>query len=172
MKRILIRLTFLVLSACLAAGGVVADECKSVYANTMTPILLGACEFEGVQYGFCLDVPLTGTLNGTWHYYGPPNNWVDVPGVCGSDGPVPMPGFTGFSAGWALDVLELNDGGIRAQDAYMLHWDVYFGGKFAFASISSIDSGTGKYEGASGWFGFVGSELDGGIIRGEICTPN
>ena len=63
-------------------------------------------------------------------------------------------------------------GEVWAQNVYVLHYDTWsLAQDFVYSSTSYITGGTGKYAGATGWFGFVGSELKGGIIHGEICTP-
>ena len=119
-----------------------------------------------LPFEFCIDTPINGTINGMWHYYGPADNAVFV------DFPPGVGNYSGMAAGWALDVLSANDGEVWAQNAYVFHNDTWNPAQgFVYSSTSYITGGTGKYAGATGWFGFVGSDSKGGIIHGEICTP-
>jgi hypothetical protein len=162
---------------CLLAAVTAADWCRPVHVRTGPAVYLPPCELDGTLYDICIETPTRGTLNGVWHLYGVVNNWVDFPGPCidscGDAAPAPMPpGYAGIEAGWGLDVYETKGGEVWADDAWLFQWGAYFfQGKAVFTSVSSITGGTGMYEGATGWIGFVGSEVEGGVIKGEICTP-
>ena len=165
MRRIFVSRAILILGICLVTGFAAAGDCKLINTRVGAGSFLGGCSFEGNDYAFCIDSPLAGTFHGTWHYYGPADNFVEKI--------APLPDFTGFWAGWALDVIETADGEVRGQDAWMINFDAYgHGGLGNFVSISFISGGTGVYEGATGWFAFVGDEVSGGTFTGEICTPS
>ena len=156
----------IVLAVGLVASIASAGECKPINVRAGAAVYLDPCEYQGDSFEFCIDTPINGTINGTWHYYGPADNAVFV------DFPPGVGDYPGLAAGWALDVLSANDGEIWAQNAYVFHYDTWsLAQDFVYSSTSYITGGTGKYAGATGWFGFVGSELKGGIIHGEICTP-
>jgi len=128
-----------------------------------------------MDFEFCIDTPLRGTLRGTWHYYGPADNGVDWPPLDVDGNPEfdPDP-YSALLAGWALDVIETRRGMIWAQDNYVFNLNV-MGNEagFPFVAISSITGGTGHYDGAWGWFGTIADDAGGwrGFMRGEICTP-
>ena len=169
MKRALVTQVCLVLALCLAAQAAIAGECKPINVRVGPSTYLDPCTYNGMDFEFCIDAPLRGTLRGTWHYYGPADNFVEWSDVV-NDPPV----FSPFWAGWALDVIETNRGEIWAQDNYLFNLNV-MGNKagFPFVAISSITGGTGHYEGAWGWFGTIADDAGGwrGFMRGEICTP-
>lgn len=156
----------IVLALAVVANVTSAGECKPINVRAGAAIYLDPCEYQGLAYEFCIDTPIKGTINGIWHYYGPTDNAVQVPLPPG------VGNYSGMAAGWALDVLSANGGEVWAQNAYIYHYDTWsLTQDFVYSSTSYIIGGTGKYAGATGWFGFVGSELKGGIIHGEICTP-
>lgn len=135
-----------------------AGECKAVSVNVglttwnwePTP---GECSFQGVDYVFCGYAPVNGTLNGTWWLYSPDwDNFIEVP-------------HTGFWAGWLIGSVHTQKGELWTRDSFIFDpVDFYLSAENATAV-----GGTGKYEGATGGFVFLGTD-DSGIIRGEICT--
>lgn len=73
-------------------------------------------------------------------------------------------------ATWNLSVFETRKGDIITQANEIVHLDVYF----TYGAISGtalITGGTGDYEGATGWIGWVATEAGGGAVRGVVCTP-
>ena len=120
-----------------------------------------------MDYVWCIDTPVTGNLRGTWHYLSSPedNFWeLTVP-----DGALGIPSWT-LQTVWNLSVFETRKGDIITQDNEILNLDVFpaFG---ALSGMAFIIGGTGNYQGATGWLGYVITEADGGELRGEICTP-
>jgi hypothetical protein len=181
---------FFVLLICLTTGLAVAGECKPIRGQVGASVYLPPCEYQGVEYEFCIETPVKGTLNGVWRYYGPLGNdgtsscqeWQPPLTTSAFDSLVvelnachiagPQPGYSGMAAGWALDVFVTEEGELWAQDAYVFHYDTWFvGEEFVFSTTSYITGGTGKFEGVTGWLGFVGSEVEGGIIFGKYCKP-
>ena len=77
----------------------------------------------------------------------------------------PMPGHTGFWAGWLIGSMHTQKGELWTRDAFIFDpVDFYLSAENATAI-----GGTGVYEGATGGFVFLGTD-DSGIIRGVICT--
>lgn len=156
----------IVLALALVASTASAGDCKPINVRVGAAVYLDPCEYQGLPYEFCIDTPMRGTINGIWSFYGPADNWVLV------DLPPGVGDYSGMAAGWGLDVLTTKNGEVWAQNAYVYHYDTWsLAQDFVYSSTSYITGGTGKYAGATGWFGFVGTELKGGIIHGEICTP-
>jgi hypothetical protein len=159
--------TFLVIVVCMATSIVTADDCKKVIANAGVAEYFEGCSYNGVDYAWCLDTPVTGNLKGTWHILANPdwNAWeLTVP--------VGIPGIPSWDlwATWNLSVFETRKGDIITQANEIAHLDVFF----TYGAISGtafITGGTGNYEGATGWIGWVVTETGGGALRGEICTP-
>jgi len=182
MQRTLLSHALLVVVLCLVAGAAIAGECKPINVRIGPSDFLGACSYAPPEYGemdfaFCIDAPLRGTLRGTWHYYGPLDNGVYWPPPASLDPYVPSfppAPYSALLAGWALDVIETNRGEIWAQDNYVFNFNA-IGDQalFPFVSLSSITGGTGAYEYAEGWFGVIADDAGGwrGFMRGEICTP-
>jgi hypothetical protein len=168
-KRTVICSALLIIALCLVASAAMADQCKPINARLPAGEYLGDCTYNNMDFAFCIDTPVTGTLKGTWHYYGPEGNAVNWP----DDASDPFP-YSSFTAGWALDVFETNKGMIYAQDNYLFNGSVV-GNRagFPFVSLSSITGGTGHWEGAWGWFGVIADDAGGwkGFMKGEICTP-
>ena len=166
MRRSNIGTVLVALGALLLTGAAIAGDCKPINARAGAAVYLDPCVYRDLPYEFCIDTPINGTINGVWHYYGPADNVFFV------DEPPGVPNYSGMAAGWALEVLSANDGEVWAQSAYVFHYDTWsLAQDFVYSSTSYITGGTGKYEGATGWYGFVGSEIRGGLIHGEICTP-
>lgn len=157
----------LLLLLCLAASSASAGECKKIIAGIGASILLEECSYDGEDYLWCIDTPVTGNLKGTWHFYSRPydNGFYDlqVPDVLG------IPGWDLWVV-WELNVFETKKGDIIAQGNDLLNVDAYFD-YGALSSMSYIIGGTGKYEGATGWLGAVATETEGGVLRGKVCTP-
>lgn len=158
---------FLVCAVCLVASNATAGDCKKIIAKIGTATYLDECSYGGVDYVWCIDTPVTGNLRGTWHYLSSPedNFWeLTVP-----DGALGIPGWT-LQTVWNLSVFETRKGDIITQDNEILNLDVFpaFG---ALSGMAFIIGGTGNYQGATGWLGYVITEADGGELRGEICTP-
>jgi hypothetical protein len=157
----------LLLAVCLAPAVIEATDCKKIIANAGVAVVPDACSYNGVDYFWCIDTPMTGNLKGTWHILANPewNAWeLTVP-----DG---IPGIPSWDlwATWNLSVFETKKGDIITQANEIAHLGVYF----TYGAISGtalITAGTGVYEGATGWIGWVVTEANGGEIRGEICTP-
>lgn len=166
---------------CSVAGAAMADQCKPIHARFGLATFLGPCSYEETAYADCIDRPVRGTVNGIWHTFAPDDNWVclaPIPGF-GCLDPPPAP-YSPLAAGYAFSVLETAKGIVYLQDSWV--WNLSFmlnpahleGTKAVFpaVSISVIAGGTGHYEEAWGWIGFIAD--DGpwmGFIAGEICTP-
>ncbi len=150
-----------------------ADRCKPINGRIGASEYLGSCTYDGTDYAFCIDSTIMGTLNGTWHYYGPAGNSI------GAD-----PGFpySSLRAGWALDVFETRRGMVYAQDNWMWNSSIFDPDLFnpnataavPVVSFSVITGGTGKYEEASGWIGAILDDAGQwkGYMKGELCTPD
>jgi hypothetical protein len=157
---------FMVFALCLAAPSATAGDCKKIIAQFGPDVFLGECSYEGEDYVWCGDFPVTGNLRGTWHSYGrPAYNAFDltVPDVLG------IPGWNLWVV-WYLCVFETHKGNIITQENEIINPDTYFT-YGALSGMAFIIGGTGDYEGATGWIGAVGTEAEGGVLRGEICTP-
>jgi hypothetical protein len=158
---------FLIVAVCLTASHATAGDCKKVIANAVTTVYLDPCTYNGVEYMWCIDTTVTGNLKGTWHIFANPdfNGWnLEVP-----------PGIDGIpvwvlSVTWNLSVFETKKGEIITQADEILNPDVYdtYG---AISGLALVTGGTGDYEGASGWIGWVVTETGGGVLQGLICTP-
>jgi hypothetical protein len=96
----------LVVVLCLAAGVAIAGECQPVEVRIGPSTYLDSCP---PGYLYCIDAPLKGTFNGTWHFYGDGGQVEGEPGVENQP-------YSWLWAGWALDVIETNRGTIYAQD--------------------------------------------------------
>lgn len=156
------------LALCLVTSMAFAGDCKKIIANAGPSIYLEpyACSYDGVNYIWCIDTPLTGNLRGTWHLMSAPdwNIWeLTVPEVLG------IPGWD-LWVGWSLMVIETHRGDIIAAENEVINLDAYntYG---ALSGTASIVGGTGDFEGATGWFGIVVTEAEGGVMRGMVCTP-
>lgn len=157
---------FVVFALGLAAATAFAGDCKKIIANVGPSTYLDECSYDGVDYIWCIDAPLTGNLRGTWHFLSAPdwNIWeLTVPEVLG------IPGWD-LWVGWSLTVIETQKGDIIAAENEVINLDAYnaYG---ALSGAASIVGGTGDYEGATGWFGIVVTEAEGGVMRGMVCTP-
>ena len=156
----------LVVVLCLAAGVAIAGECQPVEVRIGPSTYLDSCP---PGYLYCIDAPLKGTFNGTWHFYGDGGQVEGEPGVENQP-------YSWLWAGWALDVIETNRGTIYAQDNWMWNLSALESGSKAglpMVTISNITGGTDAYEGATGWIRMI---LDDqgywrGFMKGEICTP-
>jgi hypothetical protein len=167
MQRTLLSHALLVVVLCLVAGAAIAGDCKPIRAHAGTATYFAACDYDGTTYEGCIEVPIRGTLNGTWIFYYTLNNSVDLPEL--PEDPWPGAG----SSGWGLGVSKTNKGKVFAQEAWVSHWDLAppVVDYYIFSGNSLITGGTRHWKGATGWLGFVGDEANGGVIRGEICTP-
>lgn len=159
--------TFLILVVCLMVSHATAGDCKKVIANVGLSEYLDPCTYNGVEYLWCIDTPVTGNLKGTWHIFANPdfNAWdLTVP--------TGIPGIPSWElyVTWNLSVVETKKGEIIAQANEILNLDVFdnFG---AISGMVFVTGRTGDYEGASGWIGWVASETGGGVLQGLICTP-
>ena len=160
---------FLVFALCLAASSATAGDCKKIIAKVGAATYLDACSYDGEVYIWCIETPVTGNLRGTWRFYSRPAfNAFDltVPDVLG------IPGWNLWVA-WSLSVFETRKGDIITQDNAILNLDVYFNPDWGgpLSGMTSIIGGTGDYEGATGWLGYVIVEAEGGVLRGVVCTP-
>ena len=158
---------FLVIVVFFAVSTATAGDCRKVIAKLGPATYLDECSYDGVDYLWCIDTPVTGNLRGTWHYLSSPedNFWVlTVP-----DGALGIPSWTIWTV-WNLSVFETHKGDIITQDNEIINLDVFdtYG---ALSGMAFVIGGTGNYEGATGWLGYVVTEADGGELRGEVCTP-
>jgi hypothetical protein len=159
----------LVVVLVLVAGPVMADECEPINARFQVGTYLDPCTYNGIDFDYCIDTPIWGTINGMWHFYGEEENWL------GAD---PGPPYSSLWAGWALDVIETRRGTIYAQDNWLWNLSAFGleGTKAGLPAVqlSIITGGTGQYEDASGWFGVIldDSGYWRGFMKGEICTPD
>jgi len=164
MKRVVT--IFLLLALSLAASSVAAGECKKIIAGAGPSIYYEGCSYDGEEYLWCIDTPITGNLRGTLRFMSRPD-WnafeLTVDDVLGI-------GSWDLWVVWALGVFETHKGDIISQETDTLNLDVYltYG---ALSTMHYIIGGTGDYEGATGWIGSVLTETEGGVIRGEVCTP-
>jgi len=165
MKKQLFVWSFL-LALCLVASSATAGECKKIIANFGASSFYEGCSYDGEDYLWCLDTPVKGNLLGTWHFMSKPD-WnafeLTVPDVLGI-------GSWDLWVVWALGVFETKKGDIITQETDTINLDAYFD-YGALTAMTYIIGGTGKYEGATGWLGLVGTETEGGVLRGEVCTP-
>jgi hypothetical protein len=164
----------LVTTLCLLASSATAGDCKKIIAGVGVGSMVSSpgdqhsCSYEGTDYIWCFEFPVTGNLRGTWYFYGYPaaNGFFD-PTVLDDD--LGIPGWDLWVI-YSLSVFETHKGDIVTQESEILSLDAYFT-HGAFSSTASIIGGTDDYEEASGWLGFVGTEADGGVLRGMICIP-
>jgi len=174
MQRTLISHACLVVVLCLVAGGAVASECKPVHVRVGPATYLDPCVYQEIAFAYCIDTPLRGTFRGTWHYYGELDNGVYWPPLDDDDLPLfdPDP-YSAFVAGWGLGAIVTNKGDVYIQDNYL--WNLYAisDDHVPFVSVMSIEGGSGKYEGASGWLGVIADDSGdwSGYMKGVICTP-
>ena len=166
MKRVLVFAACLALFLCMASAPAIATDetCRQVLAHIEGATYAEApeCYFNGVDYPFCLYAPMTGTLNGTFYFYFPDENYVIVED--------PLPGHEGLAAGYGIAQWITNRGEIWSRDSWLV--DIaHFGDFAAFTQVSYITGGTGMYEGATGDIFSFGSDLGGSEARGQVCTP-
>jgi hypothetical protein len=158
MRRTLFLTSLLMGLVCLTASPLAAEDCRPINVRIAGPgVFIGPCSALGMDFDFCLDIPLRGTLNGTWHYYNVDGNGLDIP----VDPPYPS-----SSVFWALGAIETNRGDLYLEDITTIHWGV----PNAVVAILNITGGTGKYDGATGWFGAI-DDGEHGWVQGEVCTP-
>lgn len=161
----------LALAASLTLVGANADakkNCQPIYAS-IGPMTYGpACVYQGLPFEYCITAQVRGTLNGNYRFYGPANNWVDVP-----QDPPGLPGFQGMLAGWALEAFETKQGVLYTQSAWTFHVGMYQFPQPGLinAANSLITGGTGRFAGATGFLGEIVNESKGTIVYGEVCTP-
>jgi hypothetical protein len=164
-KRVFV--AFLVFVVCLMVSNATAGDCKKVIAKIGPATYLDECSYDGVDYIWCIDTPVTGNLRGTWHYLSSPEvNFFDL---AVPDGVLGIPGWS-LWVPWNLSVFETHKGDIITQDNEILNLDV-FDSYGALSGMAFVIGGTGDYEGATGWLGYVITEAEGGELRGLICTP-
>jgi len=165
MRKILFFISFL-LAYCLAVPSATAADCKKIIAGVGASNFYEGCSYNGEDYLWCIDTPVTGNLKGTWRFMSRPD-WnafeLTVEDILGI-------GSWDLWVVWSLGVFETNDGDILTQETDLLNVDAYF--NYGAVSIMTyIIGGTGKYEGATGWLGAVATETEGGVLRGKVCTP-
>jgi len=164
MRKILFVISLL-LAFCLAAPSATAGDCKKISAGAGASNFYEGCSYDGEDYLWCIDTPVTGNLKGTWRFMSRPD-WnafeLTVEDILGI-------GSWDLWVVWSLGVFETNEGDILTQETDLLNVDAYFN-YGALSTMSYIIGGTGKYEGATGWLGYVGTETGGGVLRGEVCT--
>jgi hypothetical protein len=104
-------------------------------------------------YDVCQSVQLKGTPNGVYTYYA---NWDTF-----------FPYVDDTTLVFADDVIiETNHGEIFVEERGVIHLNAP-GGLVIHANITG---GTGRYQGATGWWGNVGSSQRS-TLEGEICYP-
>lgn len=152
---------------CFTAFAADAGDCKDIIANVGPATYLDTCSYDGIDYVWCIDTPLSGNLLGTWHYLSSPEFNVfeltvpdDALGIAGWD----------LWVVWSLMVVETKKGDIIAAENEILNLDTW-GAYGAISGMARVVGGTDDYEGASGWIGFVITETNGGEVRGVVCTP-
>jgi len=140
-------------------------QCKQVFTQFEGGTYKAApdCQFGDTSHAYCIEVPIKGTLNGTYYFYFPTyGNYVDAVD--------PMPGHTGLAAGWGIGRFVTNHGEIWSRDSWLVDL-AHLADFAAFAQISYVVGGTGMYENATGDIFQFGSDLGGGDMRGQVCTP-
>ena len=161
----------LIVLACLFAGSMAASsatagDCKKVIAGLGAADFYMDCSYNGEDYLYCLDTPVSGNLLGTWRFYSRPD-WnafeLTVEDELGI-------GSWDLWIVWALGVFETRKGDIITQETDLLNLEAYFT-YGALVSMATIIGGTDNFEGATGWLGIVMTETEGGVLRGEICVP-
>lgn len=161
---------FLVFTLCLAVSSAIAGECKKINAKIGPATYLDEfdeCSYDGVDYLWCIDTQVTGNLRGTWHFLSKPaDNFFDL--TVTED--LGIPGW-GLWVVWGVSVFETRKGDIITQDNAILNFNVYFTPFGGLSGMTAIVGGTGKYEGATGWLGYVITEAEGGVLNGVVCTP-
>ena len=156
------------LTLCLAVPSAGADDCKKIIAGAGPTDFYMGCSYNGEDYLWCLDSPITGNLKGTWRFMSKPeDNFVEE--IIPPDDDLGI-GSWGVWVVWAHGVFETHKGDIVTQETDLLNVDTYFN-YGARTSMANIIGGTGKFEGATGWIGIVMTETEGGVIRGMVCTP-
>ena len=160
---------FLLLALCLASSNATAGGCKKITGSVGASYYYVGCSYDGMEYLHCLDTPVKGQLKGTWRFLSNPD-WNVVELTVPGDPDDLGIGSWDLWVVWALGVFETKKGDIITQETDMLNLDIYmdYG---ALSTMSHIIGGTGKYEGATGWLGGVITETEGGVLRGEVCTP-
>lgn len=156
----------LLVALCLAASTATAGECKKIIADVKATDFYVGCSYDGEDYLWCIDAPVTGNLGGTWSFYSrPEDNFIfeTIPDVLGI-------GSWDVLVVWALGVFKTHKGDILTQETDLLNLEAY-DAYFALSSMAHIIGGTGEYEGATGWLGVVATETEGGTMRGMVCTP-
>jgi hypothetical protein len=157
----------MVFALCLAVSSATAGDCKKIIANVGAATYLDECSYQGEDYVWCIETPVTGNLRGTWHYYSRPDaNYFDL---AVPDDALGVPGWNLWVV-WSLSVFETRKGDIITQENEILNLDI-FDSYGALSGMAFIVGGTGDYEGATGWLGFVTTEGNGGVLMGEVCTP-
>jgi len=150
-----------------AATGVL---CQPVHGHHGATLSFEACEYQGVEYEWCLELPIWGTLNGIWHYYGNPATVyrLEAPEEVLGEGWL-------FGASSALAVFETNRGNVFAHENSLWHRP----GPLLYTEYFTFTGGTGHYEGATGRMGIIsdvahpqGNEtVETGVLFGVVCTP-
>ena len=173
MKKVLLT-GFVVTTLCLVAGVAIADECKPVHVRIGLSTYLDPCVYQEIDFLYCIDAPLKGTLRGTWHYYGEETNGVFWPPLNDDGDPIfdPAP-YSAMVAGWALGLIETNKGELYVQDNYLWNFNTITDNHLPFVTLMNVTGGSGMYDGASGWLGVIADDSGNwrGFMKGVICTP-
>lgn len=165
MSRISVSVICVALCLCMLSAPVLASDpkCKQVYGRFSGSDYRMNCDFYGTPFGNCLDSEVRGTLNGTFTFYFPAANVVELP--------APAAYHAGLAAGWGLGKYVTSKGELWTRDSWVMDYEPYSVADFsAFTQISHVVGGTGIYAGATGHVFQSGSDTEGGDVRGEVCT--
>ena len=154
------------LTAAVADNHVVG--CKKIRAKALIdPNYIFDCEFDGVDYSFCIGGDVTGSIKGPWVSY-LQDEWVINSSDIGL--PEPIPFISNY--GREFEVFASAKGNIYGDAQYIFDYRMFeVAGKFPLPIF--ITGGTGLYEGATGWMiALFNTDVDKAKISGEVCGPN
>ncbi len=145
-------------------------QCSHVKGQFGEQVFLDPCMYQGHEYEWCVELPMFGTLNGTYRYFGGPETEYALAVPPGALGHSWM-----FGATAALVVFDTNRGEVFGEENLIFHYDE----PWSFAEFVVFTGGTGHYEGATGWMGTLSSFeypqgtslVETGFYWGVICTP-
>ena len=152
-------------------GLAVADNhlvgCQKIHANALVdPNYIFDCEFDGVDYSFCIGGEVKGSIKGSWVSY-LQDEWVIDSIDVGL--PEPIPYISNYAR--EFEVFASAKGNIYGDAQYIFDIRIFdVAAKFPLPIF--ITGGTEMYEGASGWMIVLfNADLAKAKISGEVCGP-
>jgi len=152
-KKLLVGISVFVVLCLFANTIALGQTCKRINAKAAKPgSVLYAPDCNG--YDTCGSAEVKGTPNGIYTYYA---NWDSF-----------LVSVDDTTLVFIDDVvIETNHGEIFVEERGVVH----LGAPDGYVIHANITGGTGRYEGATGWWGNVTSYTGKSTMSGEICLP-